>query len=130
MNTLKTNLKNLRNTIDLYYHQHNKTFPGFNDVNGEKTEIKSKSRTAFVQQLTRYTDITGKVSAIKDSNYKFGAYIRSDVLPTNPYNDKNDITCDVEEKNITVKISNGATGWKFYVQTGILIANDGAYDNL
>ena len=38
-------------------------------------------------------------------------------------------TVDTAEKDITVKASNGATGWKFYAQTGVLIANDGAHDS-
>jgi hypothetical protein len=34
------------------------------------------------------------------------------------------------EMNVTVKTSDGSTGWKLYAITGIVIANDGAHNDL
>ena len=86
---------------------------------------------SFVQQLTRYTDETGKVSSVKDATHKYGPYLKASSLPPNPYNDLSDCTCDRNEDDITVKDSTGATtGWKFYPKTGVFMAADGSHDNL
>lgn len=78
----------------------------------------------------KYSEVTGYVSVTKTAAAKFGPYIKSDALPTNPYNGKNDVLCDITETDITAKASDGTTGWKFYIKTGILLANDGTHDSL
>ncbi len=84
---------------------------------------------AFVQQLTRYTDAAGTISNSKDATFKFGPYIKGGALAMNPFNNKNDVTIDTTETDITAKSSGGTTGWKFYTNTGVLIADDGAHDS-
>jgi prepilin-type N-terminal cleavage/methylation domain-containing protein len=66
LNTLKSNLGRLRRAIDLYYHQHNNTYPGTNSIDGNPSdtidgnpiEIASKSKTAFTSQLTDIPQLT------------------------------------------------------------------------
>jgi len=131
LNTLKTNLSHMRRVIELYYFQHGNNYPGAKRaLNGDDVVNQSQSANSFFRQLTKYSEVTGNVSVTKTAAAKFGPYIKSDALPTNPYNSKNDVLCDITETDITVKASDGTTGWKFYIKTGILLANDGAHDDL
>jgi len=124
LRTLQTNLNTLRKAVELYYTQHDNTYPGFNDDDGEAAESDEDAAKGFERQLARYTDVTGDEKKDKDSTHKFGPYIRGGLLPTNPYNGKNSVTCDINETDITKQMADGTTGWKFYPITGILIAND------
>ncbi len=123
LSTLRTNLNSMRNAVEIYYVQHNSTYPGA--VLGGATTASE----AFVQQLTQYTDAAGNIAKVRDATFRFGPYLKGGALAMNPFNNKNDITVDTTEDDITVRESDGTTGWKFYAITGILIANDGAHDN-
>ena len=131
--TLQTNIVALRNAIELYYHQHNNVYPGFNAVTGAASTTDALSATAFVAQLVKFTGPTGipyetKALALA-AGAAYGPYIKSD-LPTNPFNSLNTVGCDFDEASLAVKASSGTAGWKFYPVTGILVANDGAHDTL
>jgi prepilin-type N-terminal cleavage/methylation domain-containing protein len=130
LNTLQTNLSSMRNSIELYYHQHSETYPGRNDSNGAATADPAAAATGFVQQLTQYTDINGDCSVSKDATHIYGPYLKSVTPPTNPYNNLNDVVCDTATTDITDRTSTGATAWKFYTLTGVLMANDGGHDAL
>lgn len=130
LNTLHSNLGSMRNAVELYYHQHNETYPGENDITGTATADAAASATAFLQQLTQYTDINGDVAAVQDATHIYGPYLKSVTLPTNPYNNDNTVVCDPAEDDITVRASAGTQGWRFYPQTGVLMANDGGHDTL
>jgi prepilin-type N-terminal cleavage/methylation domain-containing protein len=130
LNTLKTNLNYLRNTIDLYYHQHNNTYPGVNDSNGILSTKENDSVKGFEDQLFLYTDLKGEAVTIKDGTHQLGPYIKGGELPRNPFNNKKGVVCDITTTDITARVSDGNSGWKFYTKTGILMANDGAHDDL
>ena len=121
--TLQTNLSSVRNAVELYYAQHNSVYPGA--VLGGAPN----AATAFVQQLTRYTDIAGTISVTRSATNKFGPYIKGGNIGVNPFNNKSDVVVDTTVNNITTKTSDGTTGWKFYAITGVFMANDGAHDN-
>jgi type II secretory pathway pseudopilin PulG len=130
LQTLKTDLYHLRSAIEIYYAQHNQKYPG-TVVPGTKPADVTDLPTTFVSQLTRYTDKDGNISNTKDVTYRYGPYVKGGTLPTNPFNDKNDVTIDNTETNITAKASGGAgTGWKFYALTGVYMAADGSHDAL
>jgi general secretion pathway protein G len=133
LNTLTTNLSTMRNTIELYYHQHDSKYPGSTKhTDGTATASDAEAIAALTPQLTMYTDADGQTSATKGGNFIYGPYLKSNALPTNPYNSKTDVTCDFDEGDITVRSSAGQDfGWKFYPVTGVLIAADnGAHDTL
>jgi prepilin-type N-terminal cleavage/methylation domain-containing protein len=135
MNTLQTNLASMRNAIELYYHQHNEAYPGRKKTDGTGTDTAAADLpAAFIDQLTKYTDINGGTSNIKDAAHPFGPYLKSQTLPMNPFNSKTDVVCDIIEDDITVRNSTASdNGWKFYVITGVFIAADGTagvHDNL
>ena len=131
--TLTTNLVAMRNAIELYYHQHENVYPGYYDgvtaldANGLPTKsIAGTVVAAFTTQLTQFTNAKGIVAKVKDlDDEKYGPYLKASTLPTNPFNDLATVVCDIAETDITVKTSSGAAAWKFYVITGILMADDG-----
>jgi prepilin-type N-terminal cleavage/methylation domain-containing protein len=130
LNTLHANLGSMRNAIELYYHQHNEIYPGQNDNAGVPTAVPATAATAFLEQLTQYTDINGHVAVATDATHIYGPYIKSTTLPTNPYNNDNTVVCDTTTNDITDRTSGGTQGWRFYTLTGVLMANDGAHDTL
>ena len=133
LNSLTTNLSTLRNAIELYYHQHDAKYPGSTKhTDGSAVASDADAIAAFVPQLTRYTDVNGQTADVKAGNFIYGPYLKMATLPTNPYNNKSDVTCDFDEDDITVRSSAGDDfGWKFYPVTGVLIpADNGAHDNL
>ena len=130
LNTLNSNLGSMRNAIELYYHQHNETYPGRNDNTGTATVDAAVAATAMLEQLTQYTDINGDVAVAKDATHIYGPYLKSNTLPMNPYNNDNTVVCDTTTNDITDRTSGGTNGWRFYTLTGVLMANDGAHDPL
>jgi len=135
VNALRTNLEKLRKTIDLYYLQHNDTYPGENSIAGIPAANSSQAEDGLEMQLTRYTNTDGATTSTKSSTYRFGPYIEGnplagDVLPVNPFNGERSVSCDITTADITARVSTGSGGWKFYTKTGVLIADDGGHDGL
>lgn len=128
LSALDSDLGSMRNAIELYYTQHDATYPGANRVTDGNTATASECATAFVQQLTRYSASTGVTAVSKDDTYKYGPYVKKGALSSNPFNALNSVLCDVTTTDITAASSDGTTGWKFYALTGRLIANDGVHD--
>ncbi len=127
--SLDTNLSQVRNAIELYYHQHNNAYPGAIKTDGSGPVIDAaEAAAAFVAQLTQYTSVTGAVSTTRDATYKYGPYLKVG-MPENPFNDLSTVLCDIATTDISAVASDGTTGWKFYTETGRLLANDGAHDS-
>jgi prepilin-type N-terminal cleavage/methylation domain-containing protein len=122
LNTLKNNLHSLRTAIELYYNQHGNMYPAHIRLAGGG--LQNKNGEYFSNQLTRYTSVDGVVSDIKDSTYKFGPYIKGGALPNNPYIGNNLVRVNHVRTDITWRNVATDNGWKFYGNTGILIAND------
>jgi len=128
LSSLDTSLAELRGAIELYYHQHNAVYPGAKkDTDGSDVATAAEAATAFVKQLTVYSASTGKTAVTKDATYMYGPYLKVG-LPKNPYNGDATVTCDIVTTDITVGASGGTAGWKFYIKTGRLLANDGTHD--
>jgi prepilin-type N-terminal cleavage/methylation domain-containing protein len=125
LKTLQTNLSSMRSAIELYYAQHNQTYPGAKKIDGTAPATAGEAATAFLQQLTQYTDANGVVSATKTATAKYGPYIKGGNLPTNPMNNANNVLCDIATTDITTRTQSGTESWKFFTNTGVLIANDG-----
>ncbi len=130
ISTLKTNLGGIRSAIEIYYTQHNNIYPGVKKVDGSGNDVADigESLTAFVAQLTQFTDATGKVSATKTAAFPFGPYIKGGELPANPFKD-NTLLCDLTITDITLSVgvkraATGATGWKYLAKLGVIFAND------
>jgi len=131
LNTLRTDLSALRNAVELYYVQHKNTYPGtVLAADGATAADSTTCPAAFLAQLTKWSDASGKTSDTKDlTNFPYGPYIKGGVVPTNPFNDKNTVVCDTATKDITAKDATASDdGWKFYTETGVLMAADGTTD--
>jgi len=130
LSTVKTDLTAMRNAVEIYYAQHNSVYPGYNGNDGTAGPVAvGPAATAFVEQLTQYTDIDGDANTQKTAVFKYGPYIKAGQLPVNPYNDSNAVVCNVTAPgDITVRAWDtvGTAGWHFYVLTGVLVANDSA----
>lgn len=128
--SLKMTLSEMRNAVELYYHQHNNRYPGaYKETDGTTAiGVAADAATAFVAQLTQYSDGNGKVSGTKDATYKFGPYIKKLAMPQNPFmsgTTADDLAADIAVANITTApTADGSSGWKFYVKTGRFVAND------
>ena len=131
VSTLKTNLTGVRGTIEVYYAQHNMTYPGV------KTDGTNAAGTAlaFVSQLTQYTDVNGVVSGTKTATHIYGPYIKGNVLPANPFVDdtakNNQVSVDNTITNVTTAraVIAGGNGWAYWPQVGIFFANDDGATN-
>lgn len=131
VSTLQSNLSQLRSLIEIYYAQHNETYPGMVD-DSDGVGPPSDAATAFINQLTLYTKPSGQASKTDKANFQLGPYIKSNSLPPNPFNNKNTVVVDNSTTDLTartVAAADNAYGYKFFSQTGILIACDGGSSN-
>lgn len=128
LSTTKTDLSAMRSSVEIYFAQHNNEYPGAKSITGGTPADAAVAATAFLQQLTQYTEADGTVSATKTADAKYGPYIKGGALPTNPYNDSNAVVCDITTADITTRDwdGTGTAGWHFYTKTGVLVANDSA----
>ena len=128
LTSLDTSLTQVRNAIELYYHQHSNVYPGAkNYSSGTNVASASEADTSFVKQLTLFSDIGGRTASTKNATFKYGPYLKTG-MPTNPYSDLSTVKCDIVITDITAAVSDASTGWRFYTLTGRFIANDGAHD--
>jgi prepilin-type N-terminal cleavage/methylation domain-containing protein len=129
VSALDTSLAELRSAVELYYHHHNAAYPGAKkSTDGTDVGSAAEAQTALEKQLTQYTSAAGVTSTIKTATYKYGPYLKR-ALPTNPFNDLSSVLCDISEDEIDQAASSGTAGWKFYIITGRLIADDGSHDS-
>jgi len=127
--TLRTNLNSVRNAIELYYHQHNNVYPGTVAADGTTTPATAADAcAAFVDQLRMYSQANGKALGDKTTLVApiYGPYIKTATLPQNPFNESSAVTCDITTVDVTTRLAvpGDNTGWRFYVKTGVFIAND------
>ena len=131
LSALRTNLSTVRNALELYYHQHDQTYPGAVKTDGTGVAtVAADLPAALLDQLVKFTEGSGKA----DGDYTaltapiYGPYLKTVKLPENPYNNKDTATCDIAVTDVTTRAATplDLTGWKYYVNTGVLIANDSA----
>jgi prepilin-type N-terminal cleavage/methylation domain-containing protein len=128
-------LAGLRAAIDLYYQQHNNTYPGA--VTSAPTAACGgtpgggvDAPTDFMEQLTLYTDVSGGACSISDAtNHRFGPYLKKADIPTDPF-----LGVSALEVINTGDLAMGATlgdpgGFKYDSVTGKIIINIVAEEN-
>ena len=132
--TLQSNLGQLRSLLEIYYAQHNEKYPGeVDDTDGQGPPANmTAAATAFVKQLTLYTNADGKTSSTDNILYPLGPYIKSSTLPPNPFNNKSGVVADETVTDLTLRTlaaGDDDYGYKFFVKTGVLIASDDGETN-
>ncbi len=132
LSSLDTTLANMRSAIDLYYQQHGK-YPGAVISSGATCDAGTADTTgstgsldkAFIAQLTRYTNATGQACTGSGVNFKYGPYLKKDVLPNNAITGKNTITISTAGVLGMVSTTTDLSkGWLFDTKTGQFIADD------
>lgn len=135
-----TSLSNVRAALDLYYQQHGE-YPG------SKTAVPTAAcagtsgsgiatggagataATAFLEQLSLYTDNEGGACSVADANHKYGPYIKKPNLEGEPF--KNSSALEVVADGNLIMAANGADpgGFKYDSKTGKFIINITAEDD-
>ena len=127
ISTLQTNLSGMRSSVETYYAQHGSVYPGaIDEDSGAASTTVGQAQDAFLAQLTLYSSAAGITANTKDGTFKFGPYIKGGALPKNPFTGTSDVTCDLATNITTRTADTGTKAWKFYPNTGVLIANDSA----
>ena len=128
---LRSTLLEMRNAIELYYHQHNGRYPGHYSAGDGTTVSTVVIETDFLAQLTLYTDINGKTATTKDATtYKYGPYLKQTILPISTIDDSNTIVvvayADGNAGDLTQPgaPAAGTKGWWFDTKSGKFIANN------
>jgi len=126
VSTLKANLTGMRSAIEVYYAQHNMTYPG---VKTDGTNA-AGSAAAFISQLTQFTNAEGQVSGTKTVTHIYGPYIKGGVLPANPFiadTTKNNLVSVAATADVTLPralLEGSVNGWAYLPAIGIFYAND------
>ena len=97
---LTANLAVLRNALDHYAAEHNGSYPALATIE---------------DQLTKYTDIDGNVSATKTGDYLYGPYLRS--IPELP------VGAQAGKRAFTAVNGDTSAGWEYDEQSGVVLAN-------
>ena len=122
---LDASLSIMREAVERYYYEHRAAYPGVKKTDGSGQTLTSavQAATAFVKQMTLYTDVRGETSAVKTATHKYGPYLRTGI-PENPFNNKGGVSCDLINDGLVNVVVDGTTGWRFFTKTGALRAND------
>ena len=128
--TLKGDLAVLRNSVNLYYHEHNQTWPGAVKTDGTGTAtVAGDNPDAFDSQMLEFTDKNGKVSATQDPLYPYGPYLLA--MPDNPLFASGatpDAVVVATDLGTLTADATPATGWKYSKATGKVIGNNAVYE--
>jgi prepilin-type N-terminal cleavage/methylation domain-containing protein len=123
-----TSLSNLRAALDLYYQQHGE-YPGSLTsapsaaCAGTSGGGAADSDTAFLEQLSLYTDQDGGACSVADANHRFGPYIKKQQLENEPFGNSNAIEiATAGDLNMGASVGDPG-GYKYDVKTGKVIIN-------
>lgn len=120
VSAVKADLSAIRSAIEMYYQQHNSTYPPC-------TDDATGTPGNFTLALTLYSDASGATAATKDATHIYGPYIKSDRLPINPFNNSNFVACNTAtavNDRTPVSAKTATHGWSYAPATGVFFAND------
>ena len=119
---LVSSLTAMRNAIDRYAAEHQGAFPG---LLPDGASGAAKSPEAFVTQLTKYSDSTGRIADSRDATYRFGPYLRLiPPVPVGPHLGNEEVVID--DTNSPPLVTGSSEGWVYNPVTGEIIANTDA----
>lgn len=130
-------LAGLRSAIDLYYQQHNNTYPGAvtaapvggcGGTAGDGIATGGAGVTAadaFMEQLSLFTDVSGGTCSQGDNVvYRFGPYLKKPNLPSEPFTDVSLLTVVATgDLLMPAQAAPGPGGYLFDSATGKIIIN-------
>jgi general secretion pathway protein G len=122
-----SSLASMRSAIELYRQQH-LTYPGDVAATGGTCPAGSAAGTgaadtnqAFIDQLTRYTSITGQACTGTDATFNLGPYLRA--IPVNPENNLGTVQILTGAVLGALPAPDNSHGWIFNVVTGEMAAD-------
>lgn len=121
--SLDTTLSNMRASLDLYYQQHGE-YPSANADGGVGA---ANSATAFLTQLSQYTDGDGNVSTSKTAVYKYGPYLRKSEIPSEPMTQSNSLKIETTGTLGLTAEAGDPGGWRYDNVTGQFIVNHSSW---
>ena len=128
--TLRQDLAILRKSISLYYHQHGSDLPGVKKTDGSGNDANGLPAitAAFLDQITLYTDKTGKVSNTFDrTDFPLGPYFQKGI-PTNPLSGLSTVRILIgSTSEITADDIKDTDGWVYAKRTGEIRADSMDY---
>jgi prepilin-type N-terminal cleavage/methylation domain-containing protein len=130
LSTLQTNLATVRSAIELYAAQHSDVYPGkHNNTTGADAVSDPEAKTAFLAQMTLFSNIFGVTSSTKDPvNFPFGPYLKlgPNILPENEYAASADVVCNLAQNDLSAvrAVAGTGEGWQYFPELGIFFAND------
>lgn len=130
-------LAGMRAAIDLYYQQHNSTYPGALTAvptaactgtagTGVATGGAGATATvAFMEQLSLYSDVlNGSCSVSDTTNHRFGPYLKKPDIPADPFLNVSALeVVAAGDLNMTASADPGPGGFKYDSLTGKIIIN-------
>ena len=129
--SLRRELAALRNAVERYQLEHGGRYPGeYSEADGTSpSTTPAGAAAALVAQLTAHSDALGRTSPTRGGGFKFGPYVAHGAIPPNPFlagAGAAQVSVDISAMGLTAPPRAGGTsGWKFYLRTGLLVANDG-----
>ena len=127
-------LAGLRSAIDLYYQQHNNTYPGAataipgaacTGTSGAGDASNAANQAiALMEQLSSYTDVVGGACTVGDAvNHRFGPYLKKSAIPTEPFLGVAALeVVAVGDLNMLANVADPG-GFKYDINTGKIIIN-------
>jgi prepilin-type N-terminal cleavage/methylation domain-containing protein len=122
-----SNLAAMRSAVELYRQQHG-VYPGDLAASGGTCPAGSTAGTgaadtnqAYVDQLTRYTSITGQSCTGTNATFNLGPYLRE--IPVNPANNLATVEILTGAVLGAVPAPDNSHGWVFNVVTGEIAAD-------
>ncbi len=129
LSTLDSNLAELRNAVELYYHEHDSVYPGEYKSTDNASATLAQCATSVPEQLIKYTAENDHTALVAKAAGLKGPYLKNFKFPENPFSGTNTVVCDDTNDITDATASGGAEAWKFYRVTGKLIANTAAHVN-
>ncbi len=129
---LDANLSNLRSAIDLYRVQHNGNYPGAVAATGATCTVGSagtgaiNTAQAVIDQLTKYSSVTGTTCSGADPTTPLGPYLRKG-FPPDPIT--NSAAIAVATAGVPLAPAAATGGWNYDVKTGQIVMNSNAVDS-
>jgi prepilin-type N-terminal cleavage/methylation domain-containing protein len=129
---LDSNLNALRSAIELYKAQHSGKYPGAVAATGATCTVGSagtgaiNTQQAIIDQLTKYSSITGTTCSGADPTTTLGPYLRKGV-PADPITQSAAIA--VATAGIPLAPAAATGGWAYDVLTGQIVMNSNALDS-
>ncbi len=136
LSSLDTSLAKVRAAVELYYQQHGE-YPGnvasigsgcTSGPGGTPGTGPMETEQAFLDQMSKYTDINGESCTKSDTDFKYGPYLTKATLPDNPMTTSHTILISTAGTlGMTSAVTNG--GWKYDTITGQFIVDHSRYDD-